>query len=67
MANKKYAASPEALADHRERNKLYRVYGRQGSTVMDKTYDEGPAQLPSNNSHCCIVCGAERYHEDMEL
>lgn len=45
IARKKYSSSPEALAAHRDRNKIYRTYGRQCSIVMDNTSDKDQAPL----------------------
>jgi hypothetical protein len=70
VARKNYAATAEARADHRDRNKQYRVYGRQGSTVMDKTSDRGPDPVPSPKilPDQCIVCFQLRgSFEDLEL
>ncbi len=60
VARKKYAATPEARADHRDRNKLYIVYGRQGPIVMDKSSDKGPVDIPSADIRSgCILCGVK--------
>ncbi len=69
MARKKYAASTEALADHRERSKNYRVYGRQTPIVMDGTSDIHPDTLYSctYQQDQCAVCGVRRVHENLEL
>lgn len=47
IARKRYSSSLEALADHRDRNKIYRIYGRQYSTVMDKSSDKDQVPVAS--------------------
>ncbi len=45
LRRKKHAATQKALESHRERNKTYRVYGRQRSMVMDGTSDKDPDEI----------------------
>lgn len=68
-ARKKYAASLRGRTKHRERNKLYRVYGRQHSSVMDPSSDKSPNQVfvIRADPQRCVVCGCRRINEDLEL
>lgn len=69
VTRKKYASTPEARADHCDRNKIYRVYGRQPPTMMDETSDEDPDDLGFTqlSPDCCAVCGTRGTNENLEL
>ena len=68
-ARKKYAISPEARADHCDRNKNYRVYGRQSPVVMDETSDESPNEVAfvKIDINYCLICKRRSEHENLEL
>lgn len=63
IARKKYALSPEAKADHRDRNKFYRIHGPKKFFVMDKSSAleqklvNAVPQTEILVPRCCICCG----------
>ena len=69
LARLRYAKSLEAKLDHRERNKLFRIYGRQTIRVMDHTSAQRPDALVSsaNARDRCLVCRRMCTDEDMVL
>lgn len=69
QARKKNASTQIARALHRIRNKNYRVYGRQTSTMMDPSSDKGLSQLIYLKTDCehCAICKVRRANENLEL
>lgn len=72
IARRKYALSPEAKADHRDRNKIYRIYGPKKFFVMDKSSEPKKKLLNAITQteilvpHCCICCGVNLVGVEVE-